>query len=51
MYDKGIAGMGSAVATGAFSQVGTEIMWVFLGGFALFAAGLAFLRTLPRQQA
>ena len=58
MYDKSIAAVslsGSAVtmsgAAGALSRSGAEFMWFFLGGFALVAATLAVLRTLPRQQA
>ena len=58
MYDKSLAAIsmsGAAVSmsgtVGTLTRIGAEFMWVFLGGFALIAAGLAVLRTLPRKQA
>jgi len=57
MYDKSIAGVSMSTPVAGMSTAGTlahggaVAMWVFLGGFALVAAGLAFLRTLPRRQA
>ncbi len=51
MYDKGIAAIGGGAAAGTLAFTGFDVVWYLLGGFALIAAGLALLRTLPRKQA
>jgi hypothetical protein len=51
MYDKGISALGTTAATSALAFTGADVLWLILGSFALIAAGLAVLRTLPRHQA
>ena len=51
MYDKAISGLGSTIGIGTLAHTGVDVVWLGLGGFALVAAGMAVLRTVPRRQA
>ena len=51
MYDKAISGLGSTIGIGTLAYTGVDLVWLALGGFALVAAGMAVLRTVPRRQA
>jgi hypothetical protein len=51
MYDKAITGLGPTIGIGTLAYTGVDLVWLALGGFALVAAGLAILRTVPRRQA
>jgi hypothetical protein len=44
----GAAASGGAVA---LASTGMYLVWVLLGAFALFGAGLALLRIIPRREA
>ena len=50
MYDKSMASLGATAGFG-LPVAASDYLWLFLGGFALLAAGLAFLRILPRKRA
>jgi hypothetical protein len=51
MYDKAISGLGSTIGIGTLAYTGLNVVWLALAGFALIAAGMAVLRTVPRRQA
>jgi hypothetical protein len=51
MYDKAVTGLGPTVGIGTLAYTGVDLIWLALAGFALVAAGMAILRTVPRRQA
>ncbi len=51
MYDKAISGLGSTIGIGTLAYTGLDVVWLALGGFALIAAGMAIMRTIPRRHA
>lgn len=51
MYDKAVTGLGPTVGIGTLAHTGLDVVWLALAAFALIAAGMALLRTVPRRQA
>lgn len=51
MYDKGIVALGGVSTVAFLAPSVTQVMWWFLGGFAVLAASLALFRILPRRKA
>jgi len=52
VYDKALTGLGPAAGFGVLlphTGLAVSLVWVFLAAFALLAAGLAFIRVVPRR--